>query len=230
MLPILVLTALLALPYAAPAAAQHASPEPPRVITVTGDGRVEATPDLATLTAGVQTEAAQAAPALAASSAAMSEVFAALEGQGIAPADMQTSQISVDPVWDDGGGQQPRVRGYSATNTVTIRVRDLDRLGAVIDAVGVAGANRIFGVAFELAEPGAALDAARAQAVEDARAKAEVLARAAGVSLGPVRSIREGGGEGPGPMFARAEMAADMPVAEGVVGVEARVEMVFGIE
>lgn len=224
MRPILALMAVLALPLAGPLAAQEA----PRRITVTGEGRVEAAPDLATLTAGVQSEALTAAPALEATSTAMRAVFDALAAAGIAPADMQTSQLSVDPVWaDDGSG---RVRGYSASNLVTIRVRDVTQLGAVIDAVGAAGANRVFGVAFELAEPRAQLDAARERAVADARAKAELLAKAAGVTLGPVLSIREGGEPAPGPMF-RAEMAdAAPPVAEGVVGIEARVEIVYGLD
>lgn len=223
----LALLAVLALPLAAPVAAE----ETPRRIVVTGEGRVEAAPDLATVTAGVQTEAAAAAPALAATSAAMRSVFEALAAAGIAPADMQTSQLSVDPVWADDGAGVSRVRGYSASNLVTIRVREIAQLGAVIDAVGAAGANRVFGIAFELSEPRAQLDAARERAVADARAKAELLAKAAGVTLGPVQSIRESGDAAPRPMFARAEMdVAAAPVAEGVVGLEARVEIVYGIE
>jgi len=225
MRPTLALIALLALPLAAPLAAQEA----PRVITVTGEGRIEAAPDLATLTAGVQSEALTAAPALAATSQAMQAVFDALAAAGIAPADMQTSQLSIDPVWaEDGSG---RIRGYSASNLVTIRVRDVARLGAVIDAASAAGANRVFGIGFELAEPRAQADAARERAVADARAKAELLAKAAGVTLGPVLSIREGGEPAPGPMFARAEMAdAAAPVAQGVVGIDARVEIVYGLD
>lgn len=222
----LVLLAVLALPLAAPAMAEDA----PRQIVVTGEGRVEAAPDIATVTAGVQTEATEAAPALAATSEAMRAVFDALAAAGIAPSDMQTSQLSVDPVWADDGAGVSRVRGYSASNLVTIRVREIGELGAVIDAVGKAGANRVFGIAFELAEPRAQLDAARERAVADARAKAELLATAAGVKLGAVQSIRESGDSAPGPMFARAEMDAAPPVAEGVVGLEARVEIVYGIE
>lgn len=221
--------ALTALLLALPLAGAQAAEEAPRRITVTGEARVEAAPDLATLTAGVQSEALTAGPALAATSTAMQKVFEALAAAGIAPADMQTSQLSVDPVWaDDGSG---RIRGYSASNLVTVRIRDVTQLGAVIDAASAAGANRLFGIGFELAEPRAQADAARTRAVADARAKAELLAKAAGVTLGPVLSIREGGEPAPGPMFARAEMAnADAPVAEGVVGVEARVEIVYGID
>ncbi len=227
----LAVLALSALPFAAPASAQDVAPQPPRQIVVGGEGRIEAAPDVATVTAGVQAEATQAAAALGASSEAMQAVFGALAAAGIAPEDMQTSQIGVDPVWDNGDNGQPRVRGYSATNTVSIRVRDVSRLGAVIDAVGAAGANRIFGIGFDIGEPRMQLDAARRLAVQDARARAELLAEAAGVTLGPVMSIREGvRGGGPAPMFARAEMDAAPPVAEGVVAIETSVEIVYAIE
>jgi hypothetical protein len=213
---------------AAPAASAQ---EPPRRLVVTGEARVEAAPDLASFTAGVQSEALQAAEALAATGTTMRAVLAALEAEGIAAADVQTSQLSVDPLWDDpGDGRQPRVRGYAASNLVTVRVRDVARLGTLIDAAGSAGANRVFGIAFEIAEPRAQLDEARRRAVADARAKAELLAEAAGVALGPVLSIREGGDGGPLPMMARAEAAMDTPVAPGVVGIEARVEIVYAIE
>ncbi len=223
----LVSLTVIALAFASAGFAQEA----PRRLVVTGEARVEAAPDLATFTAGVQSEALQAAEALAATGAAMQAVFAALEAAGVAAEDMQTSQLGVDPMWEDAGdGRQPRVRGYSASNLVTVRVRDVGRLGGLIDAVGAAGANRVYGIAFELSEPKAALDDARRRAVADARARAELLADAAGVTLGPVLSIREGGDAGPGPMMARAEVAMDMPVAAGVVGIEARVEIVYGIE
>lgn len=233
MRPIPVLMAVLTLSLAGAAVAQEPpapGAEPPRRIVVTGEGRVEAAPDLATLTAGVQTEATDAAAALGATSAAMEGVLAALAAAGIAPQDMQTSQLSVDPLWADDGAGTARVRGYSASNLVTVRVRDVARLGAVIDAAGAAGANRVFGIGFEIAEPRAQLDAARERAVADARARAELLARAAGVTLGPVLSIREGGAPAPGPMFARVEMDAAPPVAEGVVGIAAQVEIVYAIE
>jgi uncharacterized protein YggE len=227
MRPTLAALLLLALPFAAPAASQDVRPR----VTVIGEGRVDAAPDLATFTAGVQTEATRAEEAFAATSAAMRAVFEALAAAGIAPEDMQTSQLSLDALWADDQGQgQPRLRGYSASNLVTIRVRDIERLGPVIDAVGAAGANRVYGVTFAIADPKAATDEARRLAVADARAQAELLAEAAGVTLGPVLSIREPGGEAPGPMFARAEMAMDTPVAAGEVSVGARVEIVYAIE
>lgn len=209
--------------------------EAARSILVTGSAQVETAPDRATVTAGVESQADTAGAALAATATAMEAVFAALERLGIAPADIQTSQLGLDPIWQNQGatdaGTPPTVVGYQASNLVAIRVREIPRLGAVIDALGEAGINRMHGIAFEVSDPRPQLDAARAQAVADARAQAELYARAAGVTLGPVLTIRDGGTPGlPQPMFARSEMSMDMPVAEGSVAVEAQVEMVFAIE
>ncbi|MBP7002605.1 SIMPL domain-containing protein [Amaricoccus sp.] len=226
----LTVVALSLPPVALAQGAPGTAPEPRR-LTVSGEAEVQAAPDRAAFTAGVQTEALSAADALGATAKAMQAVFAALEAQGVAAADMQTSQLSVDPLWDSPpDGRQPRVRGYAAANMVTVRVRDVAKLGALIDAVGAAGANRIFGISFDVEDPKASLDDARRRAVEDARSRAELLATAAGVTLGPVISIREGGGGGPVPMFARAEAMGDMPVAAGTVSLSASVEIVYGIE
>lgn len=204
-----------------------------RRITVVGSAQVDAAPDLATITAGVEARASSAAEALASNATAMSAVVKALSEQEIAPADMQTSQLSVEPVWatDSGSdGTPPAVVGYSATNLVTVRVRRVDDLGAIIDALGKAGANRMFGIGFDLADQTPAFDSARERAVADARHRAELYARAAGVKLGSVMRISESSG-GPGPMMLRAEaMASDMPVSAGSVTVSAQVEVVFAIE
>lgn len=222
----------LVLAAATPALAQDRAAEAPRRIVVTGDASAEAAPDRASFTAGVQAEARGARDALTAASTAMTQVLAALEAAGVAKADLQTSELSVDPVWDDGdGGQrQPQVRGYMASNLVTVRSRDLAALGALIDAASEAGANRFMGLSFTLADPAAQEAEARAAAVAEARARAEQLASAAGVRLGPVLSITEQGGAGPMPMFARAEAMPAPPVAPGSVGVTVSVEVVYGIE
>lgn len=222
----------LVLAAATPALAQDRAAEAPRRIVVTGDASAEAAPDRASFTAGVQAEARGARDALTAASTAMTQVLAALEAAGVAKADLQTSELSVDPVWDDGdGGQrQPQVRGYMASNLVTVRSRDLAALGALIDAASEAGANRFMGLSFALADPAAQEAKARAAAVAEARARAEQLASAAGVRLGPVLSITEQGGAGPMPMFARADAMPAPPVAPGSVGVTVSVEVVYGIE
>jgi uncharacterized protein YggE len=227
LLPAALATALAVLP----AAAQQADGLG-RHVAVTGTAEVEAVPDRATITAGADTRGETAAEALAANSALMTEVFAALEAAGVARADMQTSNLSLGAVWDNGrdGSEAPRVVGYEASNMVTISLRDVARLGAVIDAATTAGANRLYGVSFEVADPRTALDDARTRAVADARAKAELYAGAAGVSLGQVLTIRETDMVAQ-PFFARAEAAsAAPPVAEGTVSLRADVEVVFALE
>lgn len=228
----LVLAALLV---GAAAAAQEA----PRTITVTGSGQIETAPDLATITAGVASEADNAATALAEAAAAMGGMLAAVEAAGIAPEDVQTTQLGLDPIWADApempredGPSLPSVVGYRASNMVSLRVRAVAELGGIIDAVTQAGANRLFGIEFALADPSARRDEARRLAMDDARAKAALLAEAAGVALGPVRTIREGAPQGgPMPLMAREQMAAmDMPTAGGSVAVQAQVEVVYGIE
>ena len=162
----------------------------------------------------------------------MRAVFAALEAAGIERRDMQTSQLTLNPVWegyDEGDGQ--RLKGYMAGNMVTLKVRAVETLGATIDALAKAGMNRLYGVGFEVSDPKPHLDRAREDAVKDARAKAELYARAAGVTLGPVVSIRETT-EVPGPILMRAEAMADAgpPVAAGTVSLGAQVEIVYSIE
>ena len=214
-------------------AAHPALAEPtPRELTVTGSATVDAAPDIATVTAGVETQAPTAADALKANGAAMTEVLAAAKAAGVAEADMQTSQLTLNPVFapDPGGSQAaPQVVAYQASNMVSVRVRDVARLGGTIDALTAAGANRLYGVSFDVDEPGAILDTARQQAVADARRKAEILATAAGVKLGPVIAIAEGGGGGGVPLRARMDAAMAMPVAAGSVSLGADVTVVFGL-
>lgn len=209
--------------------------EPPqRQITVIGSAEVEALPDLARISAGVQTDGETAAQALSENSTAMTQVFAVLEGAGIARADIQTNQLSLDPVWQQPGENQaaaPRIVGYQANNMVTVLLRDISKLGSVVDALGGAGANRIFGVGFEVGNPRPFLDQARTKAVGEARDKAELMSKAAGVTLGPVLTIRETPNMGmPGPLRAKADMAMAAPVSGGTVAMGVDVEVVYGLE
>ena len=204
----------------------------PHELTVTGSATVDAVPDIATVTAGVETQAPTAADALKANGTAMTAVFAALKAAGVAERDMQTSQLTLNPVFapDPGGSQAaPQVVAYQASNMVTARVRDVARLGATIDGLTAAGANRLYGVSFDVDEPGALLDTARQRAVADARRKAEILATAAGGTLGPVIAIAEGGGSGPAPLRAKMDAAMAAPVAAGAVSLGADVTVVFGL-
>ena len=228
--PILCGTLAAGLALATPALAQDA----PRQITVMGSSQADAVPDRATITAGVETQAPTAAGALAANSETMAAVFAALEAAAVEKRDMQTSQLNLSPVYEpfrEGAEAPPQVVAYQASNMVTVRVRDLANLGKLIDALAGAGANRLYGIGFDVSEPGPSLDAARRKAVADARAKAELYAEAAGVKLGAIRSIGETGG-GPLPIFdraMRAEAAAAVPIERGQTSVSATVQIVWEI-
>jgi uncharacterized protein YggE len=218
---------------AAPVAAAE---EPPRRIVVTGTGEASARPDVAVISAGVVAQAETASAALTDNTRAMSAVLEQLRGAGLPPEDVQTSQFSVSPLFDQrrpdpATPAPPRIVGYQVSNLVTARVRDLDRLGAILDALVSAGANSINGPYFEIAEPGQLEGEAREAAVADAIAKAERFAAAAKVRLGAIISIEEGGAYPPPRPMMRAEaMTADVPIAPGQTEVSASVTMVFGIE
>ncbi len=208
----------------------------PRV-TVTGEGRVEAAPDMATVSLGVSTEADTAALALAENSAQVAQVLATLTAAGVAERDVQTSGLSLSPRWDGYGsdsGAAPKVVGYTAANTVTVRIRVLADLGGVLDAVVSSGANTLNGLAFGMSAPEPLLDQARQRAVADAMRKAALFAGAAGVTLGPVRMIDEASGYSqPAPMFrmdAEMSSAPAVPVAGGEVSLTATVTMVFDLK
>jgi uncharacterized protein len=215
---------------AAPALAEDTQ----RRITVIGTAEASAVPDLATITAGVETRAETAVDALARNGEAMAGVLAALDAGGIERRDVQTSQLSISPVYEPYREESPesqRVSGYEAANMVTIRVRDVATLGETVDAVTKGGANRIHGISFDVSDPRAALDAARTEAVADARARAELFAQAAGVTLGPVLRMAERA-DAPGPVMMRAEaMVASATVVErGTVTLQAQVEIIYGLE
>lgn len=224
---------LLALPlgFAGPArAGDHDRPS----LTVTGQGMVEAVPDLATVSLGVTTQGDSAAAAMAANSAALSAVMDRLAASGIEARDIQTSNLSLSPNWVHGadGSEPPRIAGYVAANQVSVRVRDLARLGEVLDAAIADGANTLNGIAFGMQDDAALLDEARAAAVQDARARAQTLAGAAGVQLKRIVSITEAGGIAPPlPMYRmEATLASDVPVAQGEIGITASVTLVYEIE
>ena len=147
---------------------------------------------------------------------------------------LQTSGLTLRPVYDHSSNGPPKVTGFAAETRYDIRVEDLPMLGRLLDALVSVGANRLDGVRFDIAEPRPMRDAARRDAVADARAKAELLADAAGVTLGAVMTIDEvmSGGR-PVPMLEMRMMDAagsGVPIAEGEVGIEARVTIVFAID
>lgn len=225
---------LLALPLLLSTALAGQAETPPRTITVTGEAQVQAAPDMATITLGVVNQARTAQAAMAATSEATAAMLDVLAGAGIAPRDMQTSDLGLDPQWDhsrSSNGQPPVVVGFVARNTVSVRVRELDGLGTVLDAVLKAGANSFRGLQFGLQDPDPLMDEARRKAVANARHKAELYAEAAGVALGPVQRISENGGGAQPVQMEMMDMArASVPIAQGEVGLNARVTVVYTLE
>jgi uncharacterized protein len=223
----LILSTALALPVAAPALADG---DVTRTISVTGTGTIEAAPDMATLMIGVTTQGTSAAEALAENSKATEAVIARLTASGVEARDMQTSNLSINPNWTGYDSSTPTISGYVASNMLTVRVRALETTGAVLDAAVADGANTLNGMTFGLADPEPAYNEARKEAVADARAKAELLAMAAGVKLGQVVSISDAGAmTDPAPMYRDAVAASPVPVQGGELGLIANVAVTWQI-
>lgn len=213
---------------AAPALAQTALPA---MISVTGEATVSAAPDLAQIEAGVTSEAKTAREASEANNAAMGKVLQALKGAGIAEKDFQTSRLSLQPQSAPNRPGPSAIVGYRASNRVTIRLRDVTKLANVIDTLVGAGANDIGGINFMVSNASKLLDEAREQAVADARRKAEIYAKAAGVTLGAPLSISEEGSPGPMPYRKMAVgMAASAPVAQGEETLQVTVSVSWAIK
>ena len=193
----------------------------PRLISLSGHGEMRMAPDMAFVTTGVLSQGVTAADALAANTAAMNALFAALTGAGIAEKDVQTSNFFVQPRYNFQDGKAPELIGYDVSNTVTVIVRKIGDLGPLLDKVVQAGSNQINGIGFEVSKPDAALDEARKLATADATRKAKIYAEAMGVGLGRVMSISEGVNYQPPMPMARSKVmmadaaAAPVPVAAG---------------
>ncbi len=210
------------------ASAEETKPTP--TLTVTGTGSSTARPDTAQIQAGVVTQATTAAAAIRANSDAMKKVLARLVALGVREADVRTSGLVVMPLRRDGRGQRPEITGYEVTNRVSIKVRDVDRLGTLIDQIVADGANTLDGVTFSLGDPGPVLDVARQRAVADARHRAELYARALGVRLGRPLQVHEG--EPVIPVRPRAALAAGtaVPIAPGEDEYTVTVTVTYALE
>jgi len=232
------LATLLLLSAATPALAQNAGQ--PHLLTgtrldLTVEGEVTRAPDLVTISAGVVTEAGDAGAAMSQNATRMSATVAALRKAGIADRDIQTSALSLSPRYRYAEGQAPKITGYQASNQVTVKFRDIKRAGAVLDALVAAGANQINGPSFSVENADAALDEARAEAVAKARARANLYAKATGLSVKRILSIRESGGNyaPPRPMpvmaMARAEKA-DTAIEPGEQKLSVSLSVSFELE
>jgi uncharacterized protein YggE len=213
-------------------AAQADDEKPRRAITVTASGTVAVVPDQARLSSGVITEAKTAREALTANTAAMQKVIAELKSAGIDAKDIQTASFRVDHRYTrPEEGKSAKIDGYTVTNDVQVLVRDLDKLGDVLDRLVSAGANQSSGLNFEVSKAETALDEARKQAVANARRRAELYAAASGASVGEVLTITEGEAFAPPrPVFARAMKAEAVPVERGTETLEASVTITWALK
>jgi uncharacterized protein YggE len=188
----------------------------PPAITVTGEATVSVPPDLAEVEAGVTSDAKTAREASETNNATMGKLLQALKAAGIDARDIQTSRLSLQPQNAPNRAGSAAITGYRASNRVTVRLRDVSKVAGTIDMLVGAGANDIGGINFMVSQASKLLDDARSQAVADARRKAEIYAKAAGVTLGAPLSISEEGSPGPMPFRKMmGGMAAATPVAQG---------------
>ena len=207
----------------------------PPSISVSGEGRVTAAPDMGHIQLGVRRQAATAAGAMSAANQAAAAVLAEVTARGIEERDVQTTRIGLNPVWEHRQNQPAKVVGYEAVNDLAIRVRDLDDMGTLLDALVNEGANTVQGISFAIDDSDTLRSEARLAAIKDARAKAETLAEGAGVALGGVRAVSELGAGRPQPMMRQMNMAAadsmesSVPIAAGEMEIAVRVQAVWDI-
>jgi uncharacterized protein YggE len=205
---------------------------PPATVSVTGEATVSVPPDLAQVDGGVSSDAKTAREAFEANNAAMGKVLLALKGAAIEEKDIQTSRLSLQPQTSSSKTSgPPTIVGYRASNRVTIRLRDVTKVANVIDTLVGAGANDIGGTGFSVSNASKLLDEARERAIADARRKAEIYAKAAGVTLGAPSSISEESSPGPIPYRRMAAgMAVSAPVAQGEETLQVTVSVSWAIK
>ena len=236
------LAAALLLPLAAhaqPMPGEHPHHQAPATLSLTGEGTVRARPDMATLQLGVVAEATTAREALSENTSRMAEIVASLREDGIESRDLQTSDFSIEPRYSQPQpGREaefvPRIIGYAVRNTLTVRIRDLDQTGALLDKAVTLGANTISGPTFTVADPSALQDSARKAAMRDALRKGELYAEAAGVPLVRIIRIDEAGGYAPQPMAMARQMKAEsfdasVPIESGELSMTAQVSVSWEI-
>ncbi len=232
----LVLMALIGvsmLPLTRSAQAQTvATATPIRQVTVVGHGEVKVTPDTAIVSIGVETEGKTAKEALNANNTQAADIQKKLTDLKIEAKDIQTSGFNIYPTYNSTNNQQ--ITGYRVNNTVTVKIRDLTKVSGLLDQVVQAGANSIYGISFTVDNPRTLLDQARTQAMQDAKARADLLAKAGSASVGEVLMITENVGSVPVPVMAMArEVAADsasnVPVQAGeqTVGIDVQVTYIL---
>lgn len=203
-------------------------------LDIAATGEVARVPDLVVINAGVVTQAPTAQQALADNNRRMRSVFAALEAAGIAERDIRTSSINLNPRYDYENRSEPRLVGYNASNQLTIRFREIERAGPIIDALVAQGVNQINGPSLQIEDPDEALDEARLDALAKARQRAELYAGGLGMRVARIVAISEGGASRPPvPMgrMAAADVAEEsLAIAPGEQDVRVSLSVTFALE
>lgn len=214
------------------AAPAYAVPSDGTLLSVSAQAESRRVPDVATMSTGVVTQAADANTAMRQNAEQMNKVVAAIKSSGVAERDIQTSGISVSPQYRYAENQPPTITGYQASNTVNLKVRDIAKLGKVLDTLVAQGANQVNGPTFEVDQPEEAYDEARRAALDKARARAAMYAKAMDLRVRRVVSISEGGGfQPPMPIMAmrmeKAQDSAETSVSPGETTLTANLDVVF---
>lgn len=204
-------------------------------LDISATGEVTRVPDIAIITAGVQTRAATAKAALQQAASRMARVRAALARAGVADRDIQTSNVSLNPDYLYEANKAPRLTGYNASNQLTVRFRDIASAGDILDALVAEGANSINGPTLTIDKPEGALDEARAKAIAAGRARADLYARAMGMRVARVVAVSETGGSYPVPppvvmMRAERDSAASTVIDPGESKLQVNVAMTFELQ
>jgi len=204
-------------------------------LDVNATGEVTRVPDVAIITAGVVSRSTTATGALQDTADRMSRVLTALKRAGVEDRDIQTSNVSLNPEYRYVENQPPQLVGYSASNNVTVRFRDIRNSGKILDALVAQGANQVNGPTLTVDKPESALDEARAKAIAIGRARAELYARSLGQRVVRVVSVNESGGSypvpPPMPMYARADMAqAKTSIEPGEQKLQVNLAMTFELQ
>ena len=209
----------------------YAIPGDATLLSVAAEAESRRVPDVATISAGVVTQAADANAAMRDNATQMDKAMAAIRAAGVAARDVQTAGISVQPQYRYAENQPPAITGYQASNTVNLKVRDIGKLGKVLDALVASGANQVNGPAFEVDKPDAAYDEARIAALHKAEARAKTYADAMGLRVRRVVSINEGGSMPPPMPMMRAQAmdvaSKETSVSPGETVLPVRLDVVF---
>ncbi|HBK47196.1 MAG TPA: hypothetical protein DDZ67_12345 [Xanthomonadaceae bacterium] len=212
-------------------APSYSIPGDATLLNVSAEAEAKRVPDVATLSAGVITEAADGNTAMRQNAQQMDKVMAAIRAAGIAEKDIQTSGINLSPRYQYKDNEAPRINGYQASNTVSLKVRDIAKLGKVLDVLAAQGANQINGPSFEIDQPEPVYDEARLAALQKAQARAQTYAKSLGLKVRRIVSISEGQGGGMRPVPMMRAMAMDKaeatPVAPGETTLSINLEVTF---